>query len=148
MGEIILSYALLIRDDRSSRELYRKQREKAGLDDTSTLVDPLLDKLCGRDLSNSVWNFRQPVRESYNAAAHFPILRGRLEVIEDYMAGIQPSRVTSLWRDRRDIRTWYTIWAVLIVGGMSIFLACISVYLAAAQLALAAKAYQLQLQQK
>jgi hypothetical protein len=147
MDEVMLSYALLIRDDRSSRKLYKEHRSEACVDHTQEMVDPKLDELCGRHLSTSIWSFGLPIRDTYDAATDFPILRERLEVIEDYMAGIQPSRITALWRDRRDIRTWYTIWAVLIVGGISIILACISVYLSTAQVALAAKAYELQLSQ-
>jgi hypothetical protein len=147
MNEIMRSYKLLIRDDRLSRKLYQKQRHRASLGRNPISVDPLLDVLCGKEISTSFWKFHSPVRDTYDAATDFPILRERLEAIEDYMAGIQPSRITSLWRDRRDIRTWYTIWAVLIVGGVSIILACISVYLASAQVALAAKSYQLQLKQ-
>lgn len=114
------------------------------------IVDPWLDKLCGMDLPisifSSLWS-KHGIREMYDADSQFPILSGRLKVIQDYMEGIQPSRITSLWNDRRDLRLWYTVWVVLIIGGISIIQAAVGLILSGAQVALAAKAYDLQMQQ-
>ena len=89
---------------------------------------------------------KQGVRETYDANSNFPILSERLKVIQDYIEGIQPSRFSSLWRDRRDLRLWYTVWVVVIIGGISIVLAFISILLAGAQVAIALKSYDLQKQ--
>ena len=144
---MLLSYVILFRDDRSARKLYRKtERTKASFISTNGRMstDPWLDKLCGLDLSTSLFTWNQPVRETYHADSDFPILRKRLNRLHLYMDGIQPSRLTSLWRDRRDLRLWYTIWVVLIIGGISIIEAGVSIVLAAVQVGIAQEALELQ----
>ena len=153
MKEIILSYGLLFHDWRLARKIYRKEERNR----TSTMilygranVDLWLDKLCGMDLPTSIFSSmwsKYSIRETYDANSQFPILSGRLKIIQDYIEGIQPSRFASLWNDRRDLRLWYTVWAVLIIGGISILQASFSLILSAAQVAIAAKAYDLQIQQ-
>jgi hypothetical protein len=150
LDEVLLSYALLFADDRSARKLYRKtERVRASLPNTAgePIVDPLLDRLCGTHLSISIFSFGRPVRENYDAQSDFPCLRPRLKRLNDYMSGVEPSRLRSLWRDRRDLRLWYTIWAVIILGGITILQAFVSIFLSAAQLAIAEKTYRLQLDQ-
>ncbi|KAI9671545.1 MAG: hypothetical protein M1817_003597 [Caeruleum heppii] len=150
MKEISLSYRMLFRDDRSARELYRRsQRAKASII-TATggrSTDPHLDMLAGLDLPTSFFSPRQHVRETYHADSDFPILRKRLNRIQLYVDGIQPGRLTSLWRDRRDLRLWYTIWAVLIIGGIGVIQAFFAISLAAAQVGIARQSLKLQLQQ-
>jgi hypothetical protein len=153
MKEIILSYGLLFHDWRLARKIYR--REERNRASTTTMcgianVDPWLDKLCGMDLPSSIFSSmwsKHGIRDTYDANSQFPILSGRLKVIQDYIEGIQPSRIASLWYDRRDLRLWYTVWAVLIIGGISILQATFGLILSAAQVAIAAKAYDLQTQQ-
>jgi hypothetical protein len=45
----------------------------------------------------------------------------------------QPSKVTDLWRDRRNPLQWYTFWAVLWVGGASIVLAVLQLVVSLVQ---------------
>jgi hypothetical protein len=149
MREIILSYGLLVQNWRLARKLYRKERIRAST--TGSLgrrnVDPWLDKLCGMNLPSSILSSlvsKHGIRETYDAKSQFPILSDRLKTIQDYMEGIQPSRVSSLWHDRRDLRLWYTVWVVLIIGGISILQAAVSIFLSVIQVAYAAKAYELQ----
>ncbi|KUJ20455.1 uncharacterized protein LY89DRAFT_771366 [Mollisia scopiformis] len=146
MKEIILSYALLFHDWRLARKIQRREeRNRASTTTMSGIakVDPWLDKLCGMDLPNSIFSSmwsEHGIRETYDANSQFLILSGRLKIIHDYVEGIQPSRFSSLCNDKRDLRLWYTVWAVLIVGGIGLILS-------AAQVAIAAKAYDLQIQQ-
>lgn len=153
MKEIVLSYGLLFQNWRLARKIYRK--EARILASTTVLnnrqgVDPWLDKLCGKDLLTSIFSSmwsNHGIRETYDANSQFPILSGRLKTIQDYIEGIQPSRTASLWNDRRDLRLWYTIWVVLIIGGISIVQASLGLILSGAQIAIAARAYDLQMQQ-
>ena len=150
MKEMPLSYVMLFRDDRSSRILYRKiERSKTTtIDGNGTLsTDPWLDKLCGLDLSTSIFAWSQPVHETYHVDSDFPILRKRISKLHFYMEGIQPSRLTSLWRDRRDLRLWYTVWVVLIIGGIGILEAGVSIVLTAVQIGIAQEVLELQRRQ-
>jgi len=87
------------------------------------------------------------IRETYNADSQFPILSEQSKTIQDYIEGIQPSRVASLWHDRRDLRLWYTVWVVLIIEDISIIQATTSLVLSGVQIAIIANAYNLQLKQ-
>ncbi|KAM3446483.1 hypothetical protein MY3296_009630 [Beauveria thailandica] len=145
--EMQVTYRLLFRDDSRARKLYTQQeRSRAAmtLDDYEGTVDPYLDDLCGKNSPNSWW-FSQSVRDSYDAEADFPIFKDRLKRIQDYMHGIQPNRFMSLWRDRRDLRIWYTIWVVIILGIISLIAQFIALALSAAQLSIAQKSYAAQL---
>lgn len=146
MKEIILSYGLLFADDRRSRILYKKEERARAAISFANGTDHLLDQFCGLNLSTSIFSFGQPVRETYNADTDFPIFAGRLLAIQGYMSGIEPSRIQSLWRDRRDLRLWYTIWAVIIMGGIGIIQSTVQIILSAAQVGLATESNQLQTQ--
>ena len=150
MNEIILSYSLLFKENRRSRDLYRSQeRERASVSgqEGRRLMDPVLDRACGLDLPVSIFSWGQPVRETYHAESDFPILRKKLLKLHYHIDGIQPSRVSSLWTDRRDMRLWYTFWAVIVIGGISIIQSSITIFLTAAQVGLAQKSLVLQQQQ-
>ncbi|KAL8902571.1 MAG: hypothetical protein Q9207_004572, partial [Kuettlingeria erythrocarpa] len=148
LGEILLSYALIFRDHRSSRIRYRtRERRRASFASaapgsfsmmTCYKVDPVLDELCGLQESRSTFSsFGRPVRDSYDATTDFPVFRHRLRKVQLYMQGIQPNRFVSLWHDRRDLRLWYTIWTVIFLGVVSIVQSCVAIGVAAAQLRVA-----------
>lgn len=145
----MLSYILLFRSDRKSRKVYQhSERARAALHKTGKrfYVDPCLDELCGNKLTSS-FTFGGPVRDSYDANIDFPVFKSRLERIQQHVKDIQPNRFMSLWRDQRDLRLWYTIWAVIILSIIGIVIAAISMFLAAVQVNLARLAYELQLKQ-
>ncbi|PVH69156.1 hypothetical protein DL98DRAFT_474102 [Cadophora sp. DSE1049] len=149
VGEMQVTYRLLFRDDSRARKLYIQQergRAAMAMDDHEATVDPYLDDLCGKNLPNSWWSsLGASVRDSYDAEADFPIFKDRLKRIQDYMHGIQPNRFMSLWRDRRDLRLWYTIWTVIILGIISLIAQFIGLALSAAQISIAQKSYAAQL---
>ena len=150
LGEVMLSYALIFRDDRRARKIYqRSERERAFLVKSGQrpYVDPCLDELSGNDISTSWFKLRSAVRDSYDADNDFPIFRDRLQKIQDHMKEIQPNRLMSLWRDRRDLRLWYTIWVVIILGVISLIVSIVSMFLSVAQVNFARMAYELQLRQ-
>ncbi|KAH6839442.1 hypothetical protein B0I37DRAFT_386455 [Chaetomium sp. MPI-CAGE-AT-0009] len=129
LGEVMLSYTLLFKADRRSRRVYqRHERARASIGNgDQPYVDPCLDELCGYGISSSI---AAPVRESYDADIDFPVFKARLERIQQYIRDIQPNRFMSLWRDRRDLRLWYTIWAVIVLSIIGLIIALVSMFLA------------------
>jgi hypothetical protein len=107
MREVIMSYGLLFRDWRLARKHYRKEERKRASTKGNygkETVDPWLDKLCGMDLPTSMVSSslsKQGIRETYDADAEFPIFLKRLKIIQDYIEGIEPSHISSLWQDRK-----------------------------------------------
>lgn len=145
LNEVMLSYKLLFRDDRRSRRVYQKsERSRAFLAKTPShiQVDPYLDELCGNNIPSTFFTLGSSVHDVYDSDSYFPIYKERLKRIHDYIDGIQPNRFMSLWHDRRDIRLWYTVWTVIILGVISLVETTIALFLSAAQVDLARKAYQ------
>ncbi|KAL2143246.1 hypothetical protein VTI28DRAFT_10618 [Corynascus sepedonium] len=138
--EILISYKLLVLFDRNSRKLYRSYLRPGLL---GRLFDPVLDTLClaqKRHWYHEYFGFADfPVRETFYAPSDFPIFSPRLTHLERFIDSIQPNRISSLWRDKRDILRWYTFWAVVILGGVNLLIALAQVGLGAAQVNLALK---------
>ncbi|KAL2833834.1 hypothetical protein BDW59DRAFT_64532 [Aspergillus cavernicola] len=140
MREILQSYKLLVLFDVRARSVYQRHRE-----DLTQLLDHdnELDILClgvshkGLGLD---YRYRPPgLRETFRASSDFPILGPRLLKIEQYIDSIQPNRISSLWRDRRDILRWYTFWAVFFLGSLNLIIAAVQAGLSAEQVRLARK---------
>jgi hypothetical protein len=70
----------------------------------------------------------------YNARDSFPRLGPRLIKLQQFSSGQRPSKLTDLWRDRRNPLQWYTFWAVLLVGGVANILAALQLAVGIAQL--------------
>lgn len=128
-----MSYRLLFGQSRSSRGLAKTLLRKIE-DDRD--YDPLLAHLCSQGskdvikaLPETFWpvscrsfeNLLQEV-DSYSSRDDFPILGSRLAVIQEFNLRQQPSRLWDLWKDRRSPLQWYTFWAVLVIGGLTIIL--------------------------
>jgi hypothetical protein len=144
MKEVILSYSLLFRLDSRARNIYRRvERKRASID---AYTDPVLDGCClkqeGFTILRPLARFDSPVKESFDAFADFPILGSRLMRIQAHIDGIQPNRIASLWRDKRDILRWYTFWAVVWIGGLNLVIAALQAGLAAAQVKIALQSLQ------
>lgn len=60
--------------------------------------------------------------DTYSARDDFPTFGARLLALQNYNKRRQPSKMTDLWRDRRNPLQWYTFWAVIWVGGAGILL--------------------------
>lgn len=75
----------------------------------------------------------------YSVRDDFPILGARLLILQHYNMRQQPSRVRDLWRDRRNPLQWYTFWAVLWIGGVTIVLAVLQVLVGVVQISLAGR---------
>ena len=143
----MLSYTLLFKADRRSRQIYQRSeraRASVGKEGEPPYIDPCLDELCGYSIPTSLTT---PVRESYDANLDFPVFKARLERIQQHIRDIQPNRFMSLWRDRRDLRLWYTIWAVIILSVIGLIIAAVSMFLSAIQVNYAKMAWELQLKE-
>jgi len=94
-------------------------------------TDPLLVILCGER-----WNRPRALRvyqqiddgeemgdvSNCYHSTDFPYLGERLLQLQRYVTAQQPYGWAALWRDRRNASTWWTFWAVLFIGGVTIIL--------------------------
>ncbi|KAJ9490273.1 hypothetical protein VN97_g2978 [Penicillium thymicola] len=139
--EVLLSYRLLFGQSSHSRDIASELLEQANK--PSGEIDPFLLTICSASVTQSRFlrRFRKsriPVElfptsnidlynsliesDTYSARDDFPHFGTRLLTVQQYNLKQQPSRIRDLWRDRRNPLQWYTFWAVLWVGGISIFL--------------------------
>lgn len=139
--EILMSYRLLFGQMRGSRKLAKaslqtlKQRHD---------YDQLLDAVCywksqkiASQLPKSLWpiscrNYEDTLQEAdtYSSQDDFPLLSQRLMKLQEFNLRQQPSRLRDLWRDRRNPLHWYTFWAVLVLGSVTILLALLQLIVA------------------
>jgi len=89
---------------------------------------------------NDFGGIKELLREQsiYNAYTNFPHLRARLLEVADYSTSQRPRNLAEVWNDERDLETVLTFKAVLIVGGLSIFLGLLQLFVGIAQVALSA----------
>lgn len=150
--EVLLSYRLIFGQTRGSRQLAKaalRLERNRGADE----YDELLELVCThpydrklRDLPSALWpvtcrNFQGSLQEqsSYSSQDDFPLLGQRLAKLQSFTRRQQPSELWDLWRDRRNPLQWYTFWAVLIVGGISIVLGVLQLLVGIAQLVVGVK---------
>lgn len=57
----------------------------------------------------------------------------RLRQLKAYMDGQKPEGIRGLWADKRDSLQWYTFWAVIIVGSISLLLSFLSLAVSTVQ---------------
>lgn len=146
--EILLSYRLLFGQSSRSQALARSAMLEL-VEKDKLVFDELLHTLCGSKtkvdkLPHEIWPVWCRDAESdqllesdvYSARTDFPRLGYRLIQLQRFSLRQRPSRLTDLWRDRRNPLQWYTFWAVLWVGGAAIVLAVVQMALQAAQLVL------------
>ena len=99
--------------------------------------DTLLPCLCGEEwLKQGIYEDidASGVKSVYSARADFPFLADRLLSLQEFSVTQCPSDWRSVWRDRRDMARFWTLWAVMVFGGASIIIGIIQVVLAVAQL--------------
>ena len=68
--------------------------------------------------------------ENYSGYQYFG---DRLRELKTYMDSRKPRSLSQLWKDSRDSLQWWTFWAVIFVGGASLFLAFSSLAISIAQ---------------
>jgi hypothetical protein len=135
LREILLSYRLLFAQNKASRNLFRSLSPFGDLPEGCE--DGGLWELCGKEQSSfEAW---QRDHDSYVLRRDFPVLRSRLAVLAQHFSNKRPRTWKELWNDKRDSSSWFTFWAVLIIGGMSILLAFVQVVLQIVQVSLQIK---------
>lgn len=134
MQEVLLSYKLLVLFDKRARNTFHRATKNI-----STLkdYDKELDILCLGNPLRSRWHKPYGLRETFYGSSDFPIFAARLSKIQRSIDSIQPNRISSLWRDHRDILCWYTFWTVLILGTVNLGVAILQAGLSAEQVRLA-----------
>ncbi|KAK0108664.1 stretch-activated cation channel mid1 [Cadophora gregata] len=65
--------------------------------------------------------------------SQFGVFQTRLRQLRHYMDSQKPRGIRQLWKDKRDTLNYYTFWAVIIFGSLSIFLAFFSLAVSIAQ---------------
>ena len=120
------------------------QRDKAKLELHDSLLNILCQEKAGkklRALPRDIWpdscrDFEGYLleQEVYSASTDFPVLGSRLLALQAFNLRQQPSRMRDLWRDRRNPLQWYTFWAVLVIGGLTIIITLLQFFVALAQL--------------
>lgn len=100
--------------------------------------DPLLRRLCEKKWSKQdVYDDLgiAYVRSNYSASIDFPVFKGRLKDLHDYVLCQSPSGWMSLWKDRRDLAKFWTLVSVGIFGFATLVIGVVQILLAAYQIA-------------
>ena len=134
LQELLLSYRVLLGQDAKSRRIYRTlERPKI---QSRGHFDLLLEELCGRKVPrrDDILQGIPGDQEVYSTLHDFLHFGERLSTLQAYGISQNPSRLKDLWNDRRNPLQFFTFWAVIIVGGLSITLSFVQVLLTASQL--------------
>lgn len=129
--EVLLSYRLLFGQNKASRKFFLEIypfKDKLAKERDDTLME-----LCGSHSSISSSLTRH---EEYIFSTHFPVLESRLVPLLRRLSNKRPQTWRQLWKDKRDSASWFTFWAVIIIGGIGIILAFVQVILQAVALGL------------
>lgn len=133
LREVLLSYRLLFGQNKKARKIFRRLEPFGNVPKDE--IDPLLAQLCGRKQSPLLeGQFKE--RHTYDLIHDLPVLRSRLAVLQQHLTNQKPRAWRDLWHDKRDSAQWFTFWAVVIIGGLGIFLGFLQVVLQAVQLGL------------
>lgn len=132
LQEVVLSYRLLFGQNKASRHYYRSIKPFSSIPQEGR--DEFLSALCGEKRFQVGSNIHD--QEIYDLSSDFPVLKSRIAVLLRHLSTKRPRTWRELWRDKRDSASWFTLWAVLIIGGIGIMLAFIQVILQIMQVAL------------
>ncbi len=140
--ELLCTYRLVFgQHGRSAHRLYQKLKPSCA----SPGTDPLLDELCGTSSKNNpLWAAIDafPEKLLHSAESDFPAFGSRLLTLQRHIISQSPNSIKALWYDRRDIHRFWTFWAVIIFGGLSLTLSIIQTVLSGIQVYLARQVVQ------
>jgi len=134
--EIILSLHLIYWQNPESRRVFSEDKAFAGVPRETR--DRLLRDICG-----GKWTFDFPgcrPKRIYDLHNDFPILGARLQCLSEHVRLQEPKNLGQLWRDKRNTLQWWTFWAVLVFGFVTVLLAVAQTVLAALQVFYAPRA--------
>lgn len=124
--EVLLSYRLIFGRHKHSRARIRRALEdKREQWQSDCRYDPLLEILCVEpENSCQIEKLYQDLEakkfDDYISADEFPFLARRLFDLQRFSMAQNPHSWRRLWDDRRNITAWFTIWAVVIIGGSTL----------------------------
>ncbi|KLU89787.1 hypothetical protein MAPG_08756 [Magnaporthiopsis poae ATCC 64411] len=146
LKEVLLSYRLLFGQDKKSRKLFGAKRGPGEAAARDHLRDPFLERLCQSkrlDVSRlDVTCHFERERRSYEVAEDFPLLGRRLLVLQEFNMRQDSTTLREFWSDRRNPFNFYTFWAVIVFGAISIVLSLLQSGLSIAQLVYAVKQFK------
>ncbi|QRD81572.1 hypothetical protein F9C07_1185037 [Aspergillus flavus] len=123
--EVLLSYRLLFGLSAKGRQFYHSICPFSDLPPDQH--DPLLGELCGsRTLTTVSMDHHEDV---FSLVSDFPILHDRFEALQTHLACQKARGLIQLWRDKRSTEAWYTFWAVVLIGGVGLFLSFVQTVL-------------------
>ena len=88
------------------------------------------------------------VRDIFTQEADFPIFAARLHILQEYVRNQPRSGMKAVWHDRKDMKDWYTFWAVIAFGSIGVVIGICQIVLQAVQTAWTIKAYNVSLNQQ
>jgi hypothetical protein len=124
--EVLLSYRVIFGRQRRSRARIRASlQEKQEKWQSELRYDPLLEILCTEPEDShqvqELYNDLEAKRfDDYISVDEFPFLARRLFDLQRFSMAQNPHSWRRLWADRRNITVWFTIWAVVIIGGSTL----------------------------
>jgi hypothetical protein len=74
-----------------------------------------------------------PQFETPPCFSSYPLFGDRLRELKAYMDRQKPKSLWAIWKDRRDTVSYFTFWAVIVIGGVGILLALVSIAVSSAQ---------------
>lgn len=126
LAEVLLSYRLIFgRNWRSRRQIRRSLERKKDTWQKECRYDPLLKILCtepegSRAVQDLYADLEAKKFDDYISVDEFPFLARRLFDLQRFSMAQNPHGWRRLWADRRNITSWFTIWAVVIIGGTTL----------------------------
>ena len=139
--EVIQSYRILFGQDKRSWKAFAADYGRRGpipqADSGGDIgEDGLSPWLCGDEwLKQVIYEDvdASDVKTVYSARADFPFFADRLLSLQDFAVTQCPSDWRTVWRDRRDVARFWTLWAVMVFGSASIVIGILQVVLTVAQ---------------
>lgn len=135
LREVILSFRILFAQKGRARRFFETVDPFEHED--AAHRDPYLRLLCTRVDHVLDSTIRQ--RELYELSVDFPLLKEKMVVLLRHLSLRRPRTWRELWNDKRDSASWFTFWAVVIIGGLGILMAFLQLVLQTVQVVLATK---------
>ena len=79
--------------------------------------------------------YREAPMEQIQLFESYGIYADRLRALDAYMQRWKPRGLRGLWRDHRDSYQWWTLWTVIVLGGVGLMVSVLTLGVGIAQLA-------------
>ncbi|KAI1205234.1 uncharacterized protein F4807DRAFT_291243 [Annulohypoxylon truncatum] len=132
--EFLLTYRILFGQKASSRRQFLRSFNHVD-EHLQFLSRPkVLASLCLEKLYDLTWTKE---RQVYSANEDLPFFGDKLLRVQIYMSQMRPTGIRDLWMDRRSKHTWWTFWAVIVIGIPSLLVSILQCILAGVQISVA-----------